>query len=474
LAFTPADRYVTPAGIGLYNNLFGEDNPGGPGNFFGGGGLFGENPFQSVKNAWDFQRLGYGVVPASDQLNAASFLATNRYMNFPDQWEQWNATDIVGPDGVTLASPVKMTGLRVGQDYGVNRDPYGNVADPWHSEMFQAGLGVRNNLNSDRWLDPLNALQGLRDVQGSSAYGMPDPGDYLSTMRGAIGGPGAADFYGQRGVSQTNDLADTNLRQLTRGIDREAQETLANRLPEISQAMEAAGLGRSGASQLQMLNAQKDILAQANRDKQRVMADYTDREANRRAQAINLGSQIGAQGYGQYADRMGQGALAGLGDRFTAEQANRQNEQNLFEQMMQNRFAKNQGDQNALFNLLGTAGQYTLGGLDAERMGQSAALQDWLGLQSQRDAQRTLYMDQMLNLSDRQRSIEQDRINQMMQAGFMPLDLITRMTTGISGSNYTPQQSAPWWSGALSGASEGVGEGVGSWFADFFGGKGPK
>jgi hypothetical protein len=171
---------------------------------------------------------------------------------------------------------------------------------------------------------------------------------------------------------------------------------------------------------------------------------------------------------------MGQGALAGLGDRFTAEQANRQNEQNLFEQMMQNRFAKNQGDQNALFNLLGTAGQYTLGGLDAERMGQSAALQDWLGLQSQRDAQRTLYMDQMLNLSDRQRSIEQDRINQMMQAGFMPLDLITRLTTGISGSNYTPQQSAPWWSGALSGASEGVGEGVGSWFADFFGGKGPK
>ena len=474
MAFTPADRYVTPTGIGLYNNLFGEDNPGGPQNMFDGGGLFGDNPFMSVRNAWDFQRLGLGVVPATDQLNAASYFATNRYMNFPDQWNQWNATDVVGPDGVTLASPLKQTGLRVSQDYGVNRDQYGNVASPWESEMFQSALGIRNNLNQDRWLDPLNALQGLRDVQGSSAYGMPDTGDYLSVMRDATGGPGAADFYGQRGVDQTNDLASANLRQLSRGIDREAEETLAMQLPEISQAMEAAGLGRSGASQLQMLGAQKDIMSQANRDKQRVMADYTDREANRQAQAINLGSQIGAQGYGQYADRMGQAGLAGLNDLFTATQANRQNEQGLFAQQMQNRLQKNQGDQNALYQMLGQAGQFGLGQLDAERMGQSQALSDWFMMQNQRDSQRSNYMNEMLGLSDRQRSIEQDRINQMMQAGFMPLDLMTRLTTGISGSNYQSPQSAPWWAGALNGAAEGVGEGAAGWMSALMGNGGPR
>ena len=85
-----------------------------------------------------------------------------------------------------------------------------------------------------------------------------------------------------------------------------------------------------------------------------------------------------------------------------------------------------------------------------------------------------MYMDRMLDLTDRQRSIEQDRINQMMQAGFMPLDLMTRLTTGISGSNYQGASSAPWWAGAVQGAANGVGEGVGTWFSDLFGGKGPK
>lgn len=471
MGYNPADQYVTPTGIGIYNNLFGGTKEGGPKNFFGnGGGLFGSNPFESVKNAWDFQRLGYGIVPGTDQLNAASYLATNRWNNFPDQWEQWNATDVVGPDGVTLASPLKQTGLRVSQDYGVDRDAQGNVADPWHSQMFQAGLGIRNNLNQDQWLDPMTALGGLQGVQRSSSNPMPQTGDYLSTMQQATGGPGGADTYGQRGVQQTNALADTNIRQLMRGIDREAQLTLADQLPEIQQSMEAMGLGRSGAGQAAMLGSMRSIMGQANRDKQRTMADYQDREANRQAAAINLGSQIGAQGYGQYSGQMGQAALAGLGDQFNAYQSNRQNEQGLFSQMMQNRFQKNQGDQNALFQLLGQSGQYTLGGLDAERMGQSQALQDWFGIQSQRDNQRSQYMNEMLTLSERQRSIEQERINQMIQAGYLPLNLMQTITTGVQGnSGSNGGQTAPWWNGAAQGVASGVGEGAGNWFGKWIG-----
>ena len=470
MAFSPADRYVTPTGIGLYNNIFGENNTGGPG-ASPGGGFFGGDPFGSVRDAWNFQRFGYGVAPASDQLNAASLLASNRWNNFPDQWNQWNATDIVGPDGVTLASPLKQTGLRVSQDYGVNRDAQGNVADPWHSEMFQAALGIRNNLNQDQWLDPTNVINGMRGFNASSPYAMPNAGDYLSTMQSATGGPGAADYYGQRGVNQTNALADTNIRQLNRNIDREMELSLGNQLPEISQAMEAAGLGRSGAGQLQLMQANNAAREQAIRDKNRTMADYTDREAGRRAEAINLGSQIGAQGYGQYSQQMGQAALAGLGDVFQANQANRNNEQALFGQQMQNRYTKNQGDQNALFQMLAQSGQFGLGQLDAERMGQSQALQDWFGIQSQRDSQRSNYMNEMLTLSERQRSIEQERINQMIQAGYLPLNIMQTITTGVQGNaGSNGAQTAPWWQGAASGVAQGVGEGAGGWFGKWIGG----
>ena len=234
--------------------------------------------------------------------------------------------------------------------------------------------------------------------------------------------------------------------------------------------MEAAGLGRSGAGQLALMNNQNQILEQANRDKQRVMADYTNQAANREASAINLGSQIGAQGYENYAGRQGQAAMAGLNDLFNANQTNRNNEQALFAQAMQNRFGKNQGDQNALFSLLGQSGQYTLGGLDAERMGQSQALSDWMGLQAQRDSQRSNYMNDMLTLSERQRSIVQERINQMIQAGYLPLNLMQTITTGVQGnSGSNGGQTAPWWNGAAQGVASGVGEGAGNWFGKWIG-----
>lgn len=489
MAYTPGDKYVTPIGIGLFDRIFGGNTKGGP--YDNGtpnpGTMFGDDPFAAPSQAWARQMFGMGVAPETPELTWARQGANNRFLGngvpdpvtglsqggWADRWDHWFNKELIGPDGRELFSPYKMTGLRVGQDYGVDRDAQGQVTDPWHSEMFQAALGIRNNLNQDRWLDPLNAMSGLRDVQRGQAGSMPDTGDYLSVMRDATGGPGAADFYGRRGVGQTNDLASANLRRLSRSIDREAEEGLAMRLPEISNAMEAAGLGRSGAGQLQMLQAQKDILSQANRDKQRVMADYTDREANRRAAAINLGSQIGAQGYGQFAQQMGQAGLAGLGDVFQAGQANRQNEQALFSQMMQQRLAKNQGDQNALYQMLGQAGQFGLGQLDAERLGQSQALADYMGLVNQREAWRGASLNEMLGMADRSRSIQQDILNQQMQAGFMPLDLITRLTTGISGSNYTPQSSAPWWASALSGVGDGVGKGVGegagSWLSKQFG-----
>lgn len=457
-----ASGYVVPIGSGVASGIWGpgydsHNYPVSPNGVFDiydqNGNLDPRGPNASSIDAWNALRLGYGTVDAPDILGMGANEAMRRYAGDPQtgeggwraRWDQWNATDVTGPDGVTLNSPLKQTGLRVSRDYGAERDPYGGVTDPWHTSMFQAALGIRNNLNQDRWLDPYQAMSGLRALNQDSPYAQPNAGDYLSTMQRAQGGPGQADFYGQRGVDQTADLARANLRQLNRGIDTEAQNSLAMKLPEIGAAMQAAGLGRSGAAQQQMLQANNEILAQANRDKQRTMADFTDREANRQAQAINLGSQIGAQGYEGYAGRMGNAALAGLGDQFSANQANRQNEAALWSQSMQNRFGKNQGDQNALFQMLGQAGQYNMQGLEQERLGQSAALQDWLGLQAQREGMRSSSLQEMLGLADQERSIRQQRLNQQLSAGLLPFNTMLQIATGTTGG--APVQYAktdPW------------------------------
>jgi len=472
--------------------MFGGRSDGGPYSRDKGvpnpGGIFGEDPFGTTQWAWNTQLHGGYIADPTDQLLAGVNDSTSRYFgdgtydpNSPggafqnNSWQNradiWFGRDKVGPDGQVLLSPIHQTGLRVGQDYGTTRRDDGSVVDPWHSDMFQAGLGIRNNLNQDRWLDPYQAQEGLRALQQDSPWAMPNAGDYLSTMQSATGGPGAADYYGQRGVNQTNALADTNIRQLNRNIDREMELSLGNQLPEISQAMEAAGLGRSGAGQLQLMQANNAAREQAIRDKNRTMADYTDREAGRRAEAINLGSQIGAQGYGQYSQQMGQAALAGLGDVFQANQTNRNNEAAQWSQQMQNRYTKNQGDQNALFGLLGQAGQYGLGELDAERMGQSQALSDWMGIFNQREQMRSNSLNEMLGLSDRTRAIEQEKLNQMLQAGYLPLNMMQTMITGVQGNaGGNGGQTTPWWSGALNGAAQGVGQGAGGWFGDWIGG----
>ncbi len=472
-----ASGYVVPIGYGVGSGIWGPgyDNqdwnttksPVGVFDIFGPDGTPDpRGPNASSIDAWNAMRLGYGTVDAPGVLGMGANEAMRRYAGDPNnggaggwdaRWKQWNATDQYNPDGtLAILSPMHQTGLRISQNYGA-RDYDGNVIDASGSDLWNTAKGVRNNLNSDRWLDPYQAQEGLRAMQQDSPWAMPDAGDYLSTMQQAQGGPGQADFYGQRGLSQTQNLDEVNQRQLTRGIDREAQETLANRLPEVSQAMEAAGLGRSGAGQLQMLNAQKDILSQANRDKQRTMADFTDRAANREASAINLGSQIGAQGYEGYAGRMGSAALAGLNDTFQANQANRQNEAALWSQSMQNRFAKNQGDQNALFGMLTNAGAQQNDRMRMEDQGRSMALADWLGLQANRDNSQASSLDQALKLANAQRQIQQDRLNQMLQAGMQPWETQLRIATGTTAPSSPQQQNNSFWNSQLGGQVAGAG-----------------
>ena len=255
-----------------------------------------------------------------------------------------------------------------------------------------------------------------------------------------------------------------------RGIDREAQLTLADQLPEIQQSMEAMGLGRSGAGQAAMLGSMRSIMGQANRDKQRTMADYQDREANRQAAAINLGSQIGAQGQQQYANLMGQSAMGGLGDLFRANQSMRENEMGLYGQGINNANQRYGWDTANYLQALDAGGRYQLGALDAERMGQSQGLQDWSSLINGREQWRSNGLNEMLGLADRGRAIEQERINQMIQAGYLPLNLMQTITTGVQGnSGSNGGQTAPWWNGAAQGVASGVGEGAGNWFGKWIG-----
>jgi hypothetical protein len=505
-----ASGYVVPIGSGVASGIWGpgfdsKNYPVSPQGVFDTYGPDGQldprGPNASAIDAWNAMRLGYGTVAAPDILNQAATDAMQRYAGDPNnggaggwssRWNQWNNTDVVGPDGKVLFSPVHQTGLRIGQDYGT-RDDQGNALDPSQGNIFQGFGFLQNKLSQNPYLDPTKALGGLRGLNASSPYAQPNVQRYVRTVRDATGGPDAADAYGQRGlgqnrdlasstdfdqyglrgIQQTNDINSANLDKLTRGIDREAQESLANRLPEISQAMEAAGLGRSGAGQLQMLQAQGDILSQANRDKQRTLAQFQEANAGRQAnainlatqqgyggegqkygalsQAMNLGSQIGAQGQGQYADIAGRAAMQGNSDIFQMNQANRQNEQALWAQMMSDQSQRYGIDSGNYLNALNMSGANLNQRLGLEDQGRSSALADWLGLQGNRDSVQANSLNQALTLSNAQRQIQQDRLNQMLQAGMQPWDTQLRIATGTTAPSSPQGQNNSFWNSNLGG-----------------------
>lgn len=515
--------YVVPGGRYLFHGITGED-PSGNDEWKGADQIFdpgdGRGPFGVANDVWRQQLSGGGVMDAPDALLAGMIESRGRYIGGPnnaswsDRWNQWNNTDVVGPDGNVLFSPVHQTGLRVGQDYGVGRDAQGNVQGPIAGPMFQGYAYMRNALAENPYLDPTQQMGGYRSAMTGSPYGQPNVSDYVSQMQQAQGGPGQADFYGQRGlgqnqalaggtnfdqygmrgIEQTNDINSANLQKLTRGIDREAELTLANQLPEISQAMEAAGLGRSGAGQLQMLQAQQAIMSQANRDKQRTLADFQEANAGRQAnainlatqqgyggegqkfgalsQAMNLGSQIGAQGYEGYAGRQGQAAMQGLGDLFAMNEANRGGERALWQQAMDRENQRYGMDTQGFLGALQAGGQYQLGTMDAERMGQSASLADWLALQGNRNQTQADSLNQYLTLSNAYRGIEQDRLNQQLAAGMMPVDMLMRIATGTTAPAGAPGGGTSFWNGAMGGLAAGVGQGAGQWLGGLMGGGG--
>jgi len=146
--------------------------------------------------------------------------------------------------------------------------------------------------------------------------------------------------------------------------------------------------------------------------------------------------------------------MQGIGDQFSMNQANRQNEQALWSKQIDNRYSKNQYDQDALLRSLGMSGDQLDRRLTMQDQGQSGALRDWLGLQADRNQTQSSSLNQYLQLADQYRSIEQERRNQMLSAGMLPFDSTMRIATGTTApSGPAPARTSPWGAALANGAA---------------------
>lgn len=513
---TNATQYVVPGGWNLVSNIMGGDITqyrNAPTSMFqtydAQGNPDPRGQMAAPTDAWNFLRLGYGTAAAPDVLNAAAQEAQNRYLGDPTtgaggwnaRWNAWNASDpITDPTtGQTYYSPVQLTGERMNQGFG-GRDANGNPINPIQSNTNQGFTYLQHQLAANPDLNTGNIMSGYNSAMQGSPFSAPGLADYMSAIQPAngvgaianmtnngvqaVGGLGQKanfDQYGLRGIDQTNALDTANLNQLTGAIDTSAQQTLANQLPAVQQAMEAAGLGRSGAGQQALLQSQNEILSQANRDKQNVLAQFINNNADRGAQAINLATQqgyggagqtfganigavnaatqLGAQAQNQWDALQGGAAMGALQGQQQFNTIGQQGASNLYGQTMANANQRYLGDTgNYLQSLLNSQSLINQQN-QMQANGQSQALADWLGLQSNRDQSQANSMNQALTTADAQRQIQQDRINQMMQASFMPFQSQMTIATGTTPMS-APQGQPSFWQRSAPGITAAAGQAV--------------
>lgn len=369
-------------------------------------------------------------------------------------------------------------------DYGSNQGLLG-------SDVGQLGgiiRSIRDNPNAAANRDPSEAIGKFNQSWANDLPGA----DWLAASRNARGGanPGdlagrtgvnwtygqaawnqngpQADQFGRRGVEETKALSNQYEGQLNRDIDAETQLSLADNLGEVRNMLGSSGLGESGIGADAMAGTYRRAIEQANRDKQRTMAGFRESNIGREAEATNLSSQIGAQQAESAQSRMGdvirqamQGQLAGqeadLGRDYgasmgalqaaEARRGSREGMQgDLMSRLLMDRYgsqanlARAQMDLGSMFN--------TEAALSSRR-GQELAAQQWAGqfgqgLWGQTRGFRDSDLDRAIRSNQQMREIRQNQLDQMLQAGMMPYDLLSKILTGIQSTPVGGQRVSPW------------------------------
>jgi len=448
----PGPNVVGSGGTTILNALTG----GGMGhnvlNFDGMGGLFGDqggnnDPFAMMKFLMQSQ-MGTnggnpggnssargsrgGIMGGTDEMNTMlnrANLRTNQFNpaagNF-DKIFNWGGagTDYWGSNG---GDPMSMLQNRMQTDLG-----YGGYGAGQSPLLNNTAFLAHNEAGKD-YRDPQQVLNYARQVEGEGYRPELDTYTQAGQNLEALG-----DFYGGRQSSQVAALQNQGEQDLLRGIDTEASNTLAQELPEVQAAMEAAGIGRSGSAGFEGGQLAGDIMGQANRDKQRTMAQFADQNMARQANAMGLHAQLATGSADQKMGLLNQLNSQGLNDMFSSAENTRNRMGNLLGQQYGQSAQMGQMDQDRLMNAGMQGEQLRLGAMGQQNQMQSDALAQMMGMYGMRNDMQNSAEDRSLGLSEHMRGIDQNQLSGMMGMGMMPMDLMMRLATGTSGSGFTP------------------------------------
>jgi len=468
------------------------------GDFSSIGGLFGgTDPFAPMRSELETLIAGDGGIPDlppefdMGRFRAWHSLNQSDMGSAADTFNQWFQ---LGQEGGIMEELAKR--MQGADSQFAERNDKGAVADVLSTS---AGTGMQsmqkflNNyenmkarIDSETGFDPdLDTPYGADGVipgsavsnyfvnkLGSGLYGTSasrDTGSELEEFIQAVGDQRTDTAMGDLGrqlIEGVSGINNAYERGLLDDIDTEAQRTLGLQMPEVQAQMEMAGLGRSGANQFNQGQLARDVLGQANRDKQRTMASLAESAAAREAAAFDRAAALGGQGIEGTASRMigsmgqGFGSMADAIARDTGLKSQGYlDSMGLAGQLMGLASDRSKSQQqNLLSALLGFEDVRTRN-LAAERQAQAQGLSQWGDIFGMRRADQQQALDRAMQMGMLEYENERARNLARQQAAFLPFQTMLTIGTGTTGGGFqaTQQPRVPNpFLGALAGATGGV------------------
>ena len=448
MAASVGNEVIRPGGTILEKLLFGLGYRGGDtGNeqmdqiarLFGGGG----GPF-SLRNSSDATAWGGagGFSPSwQGSPNKGAFDYTyGRLGDAGNNFNRWFTTDAGG-----LNSPLHAAGNLVNASYG-QKAPYENsyLGSAWGRYQGQANQGADNPLSPEAQLGLSHRL-----FNRNSGF-IPNPDDYIRKQQFLNRVNPEGDFYGQRGLGQVQGLTNQYENDLNANIDRQSQLTLANQLPEVQAQMQAQGLGMSGAGARGAGDVMRSVLEQANRDKMQQMANFRSQNLGRISEAINLGSNLGAQG-GQFnTNLLSQANQLGQTQRFGAGSEQAAREQGILGQALGNQNQRDLALRQQNLQAILAGDQSNLERYRLAQSGQLGGIQAVQGLYGLKEGTQSNRLNQYLAQVNQYNQQNADRLNQIAEYKMLPYKTLMQILTGIQ-APATPQSRPSIWQQAAPG-----------------------
>ena len=369
-----------------------------------GGGIEGLSTQEGYSNAVALAR----AVGGTDLVGGGTSLSAGARFN------SWFSLGAATPTGAALNISDRVEGGRQGAGFG-GFDTSANYIAPSSDALYTSWATAKATNLSLLFTGPVAAVDALQAEMGNDGGASAVEAKVSARITAGVN----ADALNTTAMGTlTNNYLATTLAD----INTQLQLSLALDIPDVQAQMEASGLGRSGAGTLAVGALILDATGKANQAKIAAIAQFQEARLNSMADAVKVSMSNSGQLQNAAINQIG--AAASTWQQLQGEVFGTQLSQS------ESRFLGNQQNMGT-FNL--NMGDLQLKRQQGERQMGENAFNQMLTFYGAREQNVSAALSALSGAGLSERDLKQQRLNQQMEFGMIPITQMYQLATGVTG-----------------------------------------